>query len=344
MSSSKSKTSDSEDEIKPGNGAGMVKTLSSPALGCEQPTGLVSGKEEPSSVLTLGLVLPTLLVLAFLVVLKKMSEDLYKEAEEADLGGEKFSGSFPIRQVWISAPIFFSVLYPLVVFGGQYVMKSRAPFQITSYVFVYNVYQCLLNLWTVIEMIREVTGNGHFKEGIWGNIPQTGLGGFRISWLVWVHYNNKFIELLDTLWMILKKKNDQISFLHCYHHMLLIWVWWYCCSLQPGGDSWFGACVNSFIHVIMYGYYTVALLKINIPKPFKIMITNCQMVQFTVCLSHSAYVYYKGNMPRELPLTQAFVMINMLILFGMFYVQKYIGGGESGKGKGKGKGGSSKKE
>ena len=152
-------------------------------------------------------------------------------------------------------------------------------------------------------------------------VGKNNFSGFRISFLVWLHYNNKYIELLDTLWMILKKKNNQISFLHCYHHVLLFWVWWYDCAVEPGGDSWFGACVNSFIHVIMYAYYTLALFKV--PCPWKKWITNLQMLQFAVCLSHSCYVVWKRNMPVELPLTQAVVMINMLVLFSMFMRSTY---------------------
>jgi hypothetical protein len=92
-------------------------------------------------------------------------------------------------------------------------------------------------------MLYEVATNPHFK-GLWGNVAQIDSNAFNISFLgityllthllihlltylltqsVWVHYNNKYVELLDTVWMVLKKKNDQVSFLHCYHHLLLIW-------------------------------------------------------------------------------------------------------------------------
>ena len=121
--------------------------------------------------------------------------------------------------------------------------------------------------------------------------------------------------------MVLRKKNDQISFLHCYHHVLLIWSWFMVCKVQLGGDTYFGATVNSFIHIIMYGYYTLALMGFSCP--WKKWITTCQMGQFCLVLSHSVYVVYKGNAPIVLPLAQAFVMINMLVLFGMFYQKKY---------------------
>jgi elongation of very long chain fatty acids protein 4 len=157
---------------------------------------------------------------------------------------------------------------------------------------------------------------------MWGNYPVPGAPSFKISFLVWLHYNNKYVELLDTVFMVLRKKNNQVSFLHCYHHILLIWSWYLCVTIETGGDVYFGAMVNSFIHIIMYGYYTLALL--NIPCPWKKWITNCQMIQFCVVFTHSCYVVYHGNMPLILPLAQGFVMLNMLVLFGQFYKKSYL--------------------
>jgi hypothetical protein len=54
---------------------------------------------------------------------------------------------------------------------------------------------------------------------------------------IWAHYNNKFVELLDTLFMVLRCKNAQLSFLHVYHHVLMIWAWWVVCKFHPGGEG-----------------------------------------------------------------------------------------------------------
>lgn len=245
----------------------------------------------------------------YLVYLNYCS-DYFKAQEDTD----------PFKRVWWSGPIIASIIYLTTVFAGPRIMKNREPFKIKSFIFTYNFYQCLLNIWTVYAVIQEVRSNPIFT-GIWGNYPVPGKRSYWISFIIWTHYNNKYVELLDTLWMILRKKNNQISFLHCYHHVLLIWAWFLVCKVETGGDSFFGATVNSFIHIIMYGYYTLALL--NIPCPWKKLITKCQMIQFCICFSHSIYVVIKGNAPITLPLAQAFVMLNMLVLFGNFYIKSY---------------------
>ena len=296
-----------DDALKP-----ALKTVKSADVLCDSQNGVVDAKEE--SIFTSALLLPLFFLGAYLVLLQNMSHSL-----EMDMMSAPHLD--PFKKVWWSGPISATVLYIAGVFLGMHLMKSRREFQIKPYIFTYNLYQCILNLWCVLAMVHEVYTNPWFKAP-WGNPPQRGVLGFRVAFLVWVHYINKYVELLDTLWMILRKKNNQVSFLHCYHHVLLIWAWFLVCKVESGGDSYFGATVNSFIHVIMYGYYTLALL--NFPCPWKKWITNCQMLQFVVCLVHAFYCYYKENVPRILPLAQAFVMINMLVLFGHFYVESYL--------------------
>lgn len=261
---------------------------------------------------------PLYMTAAYLFFLHAMGNSLQSDLATLNVGATEHQD--PFKHVWWSGPIGFSILYLLMVYVGTRYMKDKEPYAIKPYMFTYNLYQCMLNLWCVAAMIHEVYTNPWFKAP-WGNSPERGPGGFRISFLVWIHYNNKYVELLDTVFMVLRKKDRQISFLHCYHHVLLIWGWFLVCKVDSGGDSYFGACVNSFIHVIMYGYYTLALL--GMPCPWKRWITNCQMIQFCVCLAHSCYVVWKGNMPVVLPLAQAFVIINMLVLFGNFINQNY---------------------
>jgi hypothetical protein len=126
------------------------------------------------------------------------------------------------------------------------------------------------------------------------------------------------VELLDSLFMVLRKKSDQLSFLHCYHHCLLIWAWLYCMLLSGCVDTFFGAGCNAAIHVLMYSYYLLSAL--GIPCGWKRYLTVAQMAQFVACAGQSLNVLFTPDAcPPALPLTQLFVMVNMLFLFGRFY-------------------------
>lgn len=59
----------------------------------------------------------------------------------------------------------------------------------------------------------------------------------QIASVMWWYFFSKAIELMDTVLMVLRKKNNQISFLHVFHHVVMLNVWWWCMMFLPGGLS-----------------------------------------------------------------------------------------------------------
>jgi len=219
-------------------------------------------------------------------------------------------------QCSFEAPIIASLLYLLSIYFGRNYMKNKSSWQMKNYMLTYNFYQTVLNAWCVYAFIAELIHQGY---PVWGN--KLGETSYQLSFLIWIHYNNKYVELLDTFFMVVRKKENQISFLHVYHHVLLIWAWFLVCKFGSGGDAYFGAMMNSGVHVIMYGYYLLTLL--GIPCPWKQYITQIQLGQFVVCLISALYVWVKGLYPWYLCIVQVYVMLNMLVLFIDFYRKSY---------------------
>lgn len=60
------------------------------------------------------------------------------------------------------------------------------------------------------------------------------------------------------MFFVLRKKQNQISTLHIYHHCVMIAIPWGVLKYYPGGQGSFTYMYNSFIHFIMYIYYLVA--------------------------------------------------------------------------------------
>ena len=224
---------------------------------------------------------------------------------------------------WFWLPAAASVAYLAVVHFGNRAMAARKPFSCKGAMISYNFYQVVFNTWVVGGFLREMTGfGGVAAPKFWGNRPDQSPAGFEVSFFIWMHYINKYSELLDTVFMMLRKKTQQMSFLHVYHHTLLIWSWALVTQVSPGGDCYFGACVNSFVHILMYAYYLMAALKI--PCPWKRYLTQFQMFQFCACAAQSLWVVVWGdNAPKILAYAQLFVMLNMLYLFNQFYKQRY---------------------
>ena len=189
----------------------------------------------------------------------------------------------------------------------------------------------IYNVWCVTGFVMEVMGLGYNASKLrwWGN-KFDGIGNnFGLGFFIYLHYINKYLEFFDTIFMVLRKKTDQLSFLHVYHPLTIAWAWWTVCKVQCGGDSYFGALFNSFIHVLMYAYYLFAALKISCP--WKKYLTQMQMVQFMVCNVHAVYVYVYETCPPILSIFQVFMMTSLFALFAFFYVKKYKAAASSTK-------------
>eukprot|EP00940_MAST-03C_sp_MAST-3C-sp2_P000138 g138.t1 len=217
-------------------------------------------------------------------------------------------------------PLAATALYCAFIMIGKKVMSKRPPFLIKGWLFSYNLYQVVLNAYVALSLCLEAYRSGF---SVWGNTYDDGgvENGSKISFLLLLHYQNKYVELADTVFMILRKKESQVTTLHVYHHLLLLWSWYFVMNIAPGGDAYFGALVNSVTHVPLYTYYGLCLL--GYACPWKIILTALQISQFIVCATHAAYCMYVGNYPHSLLILDMFVQCNMLLLFGHFCCTTY---------------------
>mmetsp|Transcript_18323 Transcript_18323/g.25836 ORF Transcript_18323/g.25836 Transcript_18323/m.25836 type:complete len:334 (-) Transcript_18323:299-1300(-) len=184
---------------------------------------------------------------------------------------------------------------------------------------LYNVSQVVINGWMVYRFIQALY-RGHPFVGD----TQTVASG--ATYAIWVHYCDKYLEFLDTYFMVLRGRMDQVSFLHVYHHTTIAWAWWAAFHLWPGGDAYFGALCNSWIHVMMYSYYALALLKI--PCPWKKSLTLSQLIQFATVNAYTLLscwkIYEIANWKHYTAYAiQITEMTSLFILFSHFYRKTY---------------------
>ncbi|ROL51089.1 Elongation of very long chain fatty acids protein 2 [Anabarilius grahami] len=156
-------------------------------------------------------------------------------------------------------------------------------------------------------------------------LHEAGEADIRVAKVLWWYYFSKLIEFLDTVFIVLRKKNSQISFLHVYHHASMFNIWWCVLNWIPCGQSFFGPMLNSFIHILMYSYYGLS----TIPSMHKYLwwkryLTQAQLVQFVLTVTHtvSAWVVPCG-FPLGCLKFQTFYMCTLVVLFVNFYMQTY---------------------
>uniref|UniRef100_A0A287D085 Elongation of very long chain fatty acids protein n=1 Tax=Ictidomys tridecemlineatus TaxID=43179 RepID=A0A287D085_ICTTR len=154
---------------------------------------------------------------------------------------------------------------------------------------------------------------------------------YRWTWSIaaaalWWYFVSKGVEYLDTVFFILRKKNNQVSFLHVYHHCTMFTLWWIGIKWVAGGQAFFGAQMNSFIHVIMYSYYGLTAFGPWIQKYlwWKRYLTMLQLVQFHVTIGHTALSLYTDcPFPKWMHWALIAYAISFIFLFLNFYVRTY---------------------
>ncbi|KAK3699160.1 hypothetical protein QZH41_011882, partial [Actinostola sp. cb2023] len=148
----------------------------------------------------------------------------------------------------------------------------------------------------------------------------------RIAAVLWWFYISKILEFLDTFFFILRKKNNQISFLHVYHHSTMVMLWWVGIKWVAGGQSFFSALINSFIHVIMYTYYGLSVFP-SLKKFlwWKKFLTQFQLLQFCTVMFHGIVsLKHECKFPLWMQYALLSYMVSFLLLFSNFYLHSYI--------------------
>ncbi|EEY20608.1 conserved hypothetical protein [Verticillium alfalfae VaMs.102] len=134
-------------------------------------------------------------------------------------------------------------------------------------------------IWTSINGAISLSANGNPSTDVYGRLWNEGL-----SFYGWIFYLSKFYEVLDTFIILAKGKLS--STLQTYHHagaMMCMWAG----MRYMSAPIWMFVLVNSFIHALMYTYYTITAFNIRVPTPIKRSLTTMQITQFLVGASYA---------------------------------------------------------
>jgi len=239
----------------------------------------------------------------------------FVEESQLQVGDDMHSYLYPMGFTvlyLISLPVLRRVVDQFVAVDMKLLLRES--------MILYNAAQVVLNGWMVYRFLDALILRGHPFVGA---VNATASGA---SFAVWVHYCDKYLEFLDTYFMVLRGKMDQVSFLHVYHHFTIAWAWWLGIWFWPHGDCYFGALLNSLIHVIMYSYYTMSLM--GIACPWKKYLTMAQLLQFTGVVVYSVASFCSLPKNTDWKHTSALAcqcgeMISLFLLFLHFYRKSY---------------------
>ncbi|KAK3585442.1 hypothetical protein CHS0354_020162 [Potamilus streckersoni] len=250
-------------------------------------------------------------------------KDLYQAAINA--------GPDPRSQDWLLIGSFWPtavlvLMYGIIIYGGQKVMKNREPFQLKNLIMLYNFCLVLLNCYIFYEFLISSVLNSKFSLSCQPVDRSDDALSLRLAKVCWWFYVSKIIEFMDTVFFMLRKKDSQISFLHVYHHSTMPLLWWIGVKMVPGGEAYFSASINSFIHIVMYTYYLLSAMGPAMQKYlwWKKYMTMLQLAQFLAIMVKTPYAMYMScGFPHIYGWSLIMYDLSHLILFSNFYYQTY---------------------
>jgi hypothetical protein len=101
----------------------------------------------------------------------------------------------------------YLVSLPLLrLFSERYLSKNvDVKLLLRESMIIYNAAQVLLNCWMVFTILQALIFRGH---PFIGDLHTVSTGA---TYAVWIHYTDKYLEFLDTYFMVLRGKMDQVS-------------------------------------------------------------------------------------------------------------------------------------
>lgn len=152
---------------------------------------------------------------------------------------------------WIVWSLIAFYVYFVKRLGPQ-LMKSRRPLVLREVMLAYNVTMIAVNAWFFYEIVFNF--NCGFEMNIFNfaradktdTRPQT----MRIVQLAYYFFLTKLIDLMETVFFVVRKKSVQISNLHVYHHAAVPVLVHLAIKVSPvGGPATLFPLLNTFVHI-----------------------------------------------------------------------------------------------
>jgi len=228
----------------------------------------------------------------------------------------------------MNSPVGFALIllgYVVSIASIKAFMADRKPFNLKYMLFVYNFLQVWASFyifWEILSVALQSKYSLVCEPVDYSNNPLS----LRILSAMHFYFLIKIVDLLDTVLFAFRKKQNQITFLHVFHHSSMVLNGWLGVKYVGGGQTFFLCMLNSFIHVIMYTYYGLSAAGPQMQKYlwWKKYLTQVQLIQFFFVMVHSIVNVF-SECSYQKGYSIAFISYGLFItaLFMNFYIKSY---------------------
>ena len=194
--------------------------------------------------------------------------------------------------------------------------------------FAYNILMATTNAYFFVMCLKLIDFNQLVTDFQFPSRKDTSPQTLRSIDVAMVYGYTKFIDLLDTVFMVLRKKESHLTFLHLYHHFMVPILGWLAAKVAPTCPAIaIFTVLNTPVHTMMYSYYALSALGPTVHRFlwWKRYITVAQIIQFVLFLSYAIIsAFLSTGYPSVL---YWFVWIQIplfLYMFVNFYRKSYV--------------------
>lgn len=136
----------------------------------------------------------------------------------------------------------FAIYFLFVLKIGPRYMKDRKPMKLNTFIRGYNIFQVIACVffveWGIYRGVNPITFHGTLQC----TANRISLAEhFDLCDKTWWFMMLRLVELVETVIFVLRKKQNQVSALHLYHHTSTVWLLWIILKYSPSklcGEFW----------------------------------------------------------------------------------------------------------
>ncbi|CAL1293928.1 unnamed protein product [Larinioides sclopetarius] len=250
------------------------------------------------------------------MILDSISDFLNKDIENKLL----FKNDYLFPSILISYILF-------VTWIGPSLMITRKPFKLRGIMVVYNFIEVCVNIYVFKWIFSTTIFYWHARCLLFEDPEYLAIYKKTLP-LWWFVLLNKMFELWDTVFIVLRKKWNQLSGLHIIHHSIVCsMAWWFTRNPSRTGFYFFVVLgINIVVHTVLYTYYGLSSIGPHMEKYlwWKKYLTALQIGQFVVDIAYVSFEVLTGCKTVGISEIITFAFITyLLILFLNLYKEKY---------------------
>lgn len=236
-----------------------------------------------------------------------------------------------LLQSWLVSSTFLCICVYISLFFLSDKQKRQLTPDYMRWKRMYNWYQVAFNLCLVVYAVIVACLDWPISGKLWINVGSQDPISLNAQVFILLHAWNKMADMCDTFFIVYEGKRSRLSFLHVYHHVVVLLIWTWLAAQEHGvcrPTIAFGAMINSLIHAMMYLYYNLSSHPSMGPwiRSHKLWLTGAQMLQFLIGCTHAVLVGLYDKKCPEMPWSwtvQFVFLLQMFYLFARFFAREW---------------------